>query len=96
LPNGAADVKALPIAYGRELCRSLGRVRAEPPAADLAVPLGRDELIADGPRPSDDGATWLGTAVLVRALGQDTARAVLTADRYVGIEVHSWQFRGRS
>ena len=65
------------------------------PAAGLAVPPGRDELIAYGPLPSDDGATWLGTAVLVRAPGPDTARAVLTADRYVGIEVHSWQFRGR-
>ena len=32
-------------------------------AADLAVPPGRDELIAYGPLLSDDGATWLGTAV---------------------------------
>ena len=45
---------------------------------------------------SDDDATWLGTAVLVRAPGPDTARAVLTADRYAGIEVHSWQLGGRS
>jgi len=45
---------------------------------------------------SDDDATWLGTAVLVRAPGPGTARAVLTADRYAGIEVHSWQLGGRS
>ncbi|PZH15340.1 hypothetical protein C1I97_08385 [Streptomyces sp. NTH33] len=61
-------------------------------AADLAVPPDRDELIAYGPLLSDDGATWLGTAALVRAPGPDTARAVLTPDRYADIEVHNWQF----
>jgi hypothetical protein len=66
------------------------------PAADLAVPPGRDELIAYGLLPSDYGTTWLGTAVLVRVPGPDTARAALTADRSAGIEVHSWQFGGRS
>lgn len=63
--------------------------------ADLEPPLETDELIAYGPLLSDDGATWLGTAALVRAPDRDTARAVLTADRYAGIEVHSWQFGGR-
>jgi len=65
------------------------------PGADLAVPPDRDELIAYGPLLSDDGAAWLGTAVLVRAQDQHAARAVLTVDRYAGIEVHSWQFGGR-
>ncbi|MEU9091657.1 YciI family protein [Streptomyces sp. NPDC087901] len=65
-------------------------------AADLAVPPGRDELIAYGPLLSDDGATWLGTAALVRAPDSETARSVLTSDRYAGIEVHNWQFGGRS
>ncbi len=65
------------------------------PAADLAVPPDRDELVAYGPLLSDNGATWLGTAVLVRARDPDTARAFLTPDRYAGVEVHSWQFGGR-
>jgi uncharacterized protein len=64
-------------------------------AADLAVPPGRDELVAYGPLLSDDGATWLGTAALVRASGPDQARAVLTWQRYAGIEVHRWAFGGR-
>ncbi|OEJ29199.1 hypothetical protein AR457_03130 [Streptomyces agglomeratus] len=64
-------------------------------AADLAVPQNGDELIAYGPLLSDDGTTWLGTAVLVRAPDPETARAVLTADRYAEIEVHRWQFGGR-
>ncbi|MBW5247796.1 YciI family protein [Streptomyces poriferorum] len=63
--------------------------------ADLAVPPRRDELIAYGPLLSDDGTTWLGTAALIRAPDPDTARAVLTPDRYAGIEVHTWEFGGR-
>ena len=65
------------------------------PAADLAVPSGSGELIAYGPLLSDDGAMWLGTAVLVRAPDPDKARAVLTPDWYADIEVHNWQFGGR-
>jgi uncharacterized protein YciI len=64
-------------------------------AADLAVPPGRDELIAYGPLLSDDGLTWLGTAALLRAPTADVARAVLSPGRYASIEVHRWQFGGR-
>jgi uncharacterized protein len=64
-------------------------------AADLEPRRGRDELIAYGPLLSDDGATWLGTAVLVRAPDRDSAGAVLTQDRYDGIEVHDWTSGGR-
>jgi uncharacterized protein YciI len=64
-------------------------------ASDLDLPPGQDELIAYGPLLSDDGATWLGTATLVRATGPEKARAILTADRYAAIEVHDWQFGGR-
>src|SRR6266536_1695480 len=48
------------------------------PAADIEAPYDPDELIAYGPLLSDDGATWLGTAALLRALDRDAARAVLT------------------
>lgn len=64
-------------------------------AADLAVPPDQDGLIAYGPLLSDDGATWVGTAVLVQASDPDKARAVLTPDRYADIEVHDWAFGGR-
>jgi hypothetical protein len=63
--------------------------------ADLVVPPGRDELIAYGPLLSDDGTTWLGTAVLLRAPDPDKACAILTPGDYADIEVHRWQFGGR-
>lgn len=63
--------------------------------ADLVVPPGRDDLVAYGPLLSDDGSAWLGTAALVRAPDQDSARAVLTAGAYADVEVHRWQFGGR-
>jgi hypothetical protein len=52
-------------------------------------------LIAHGPLLSDDGSAWLGTAMLVQASDPDTARGVLTSNRFVDIEVHNWQFGGR-
>jgi len=65
------------------------------PGADLAVPPGRDGLIAYGPLLSDDGASWLGTAALVQAQDPDVARAVLTPGGYACVEVHDWEFGGR-
>jgi uncharacterized protein len=79
----------------RYLVLGLGAEPAAGPAAGPAVPPDRDELIAYGPLLSDDGATWLGTAVLVRVPDPDAARGILTPDRYASIEVHNWQFGGR-
>jgi uncharacterized protein YciI len=78
----------------RYLVLGLGPTEPEA-AAGRAVPPDRDELIAYGPLLSDDGATWLGTAALLRAPDPDTARAILTPGRYAGLEVHNWQFGGR-
>jgi uncharacterized protein len=82
-PGGADDTKYLVLGLGTG------------PGADLAVPPDRDELIAYGPLLSDDGDTWLGTAVLVRAPDPDAAPAGLTPDRYADVEVHDWEFGGR-
>ncbi|MFF7604905.1 YciI family protein [Streptomyces parvulus] len=85
------DFPGGPTAGDRYLVLGLGAG----PGADLTVPPGRDELIAYGPLLSDDGATWLGTAALLRASDPDTARGCLTADHYAAVEVHHWQFGGR-
>lgn len=74
----------------RYLLLGLGSGTVEEP-----VPADREALIAFGPLLSDDGATWLGTAALVRAADPVSARAVLTPDRYADIEVHNWEFGGR-
>lgn len=80
----------------RYLVLGLGAPRPDDSAA--AAP-DLDDLIAYGPLLSDDGATWLGTAALLRAPGPEAARAVLSpgddAGRYADIEVHTWQFGGR-
>ncbi|MEU3214557.1 YciI family protein [Streptomyces sp. NPDC006971] len=65
------------------------------PGTGPDTPTGRDELIAYGPLLSDDGATWLGTAALVRAPDPDTARAALSPGLYADVEVHNWRFGGR-
>ena len=64
-------------------------------ATNLALTRHQDELIAFGPLLSDNGAGWLGTAVLIRAPDPETARAILLPDQYAAIEVHNWQFGGR-
>lgn len=64
--------------------------------ADTTPPPLPDDLIAYGPLLADDGSTWLGTAALLRAPDPDAARAILTPDRYATVEVHNWQFGGRS
>ena len=66
----------------------------EGPAVDERPPED-DGLIAYGPLLSDDGAAWLGTALLVQAGGTDAARALLTVERYAAVEVHHWEFGGR-
>ena len=65
------------------------------PGADLELPSDQDDLIAYGPLVSDDGATWLGTAALLRASSPEAAGAILTPGRYTDIEVRNWQFGGR-
>ncbi|QWF84013.1 YciI family protein [Amycolatopsis sp. CA-230715] len=73
----------------------LGLGAPKPATEDLSVPSEQDQLIAYGPLLSDDGATWLGTAALLRAPSPDAARAVLGAGEYAAVEVHRWQFGGR-
>ena len=64
-------------------------------AAQAAEPSPRDDLIACGPLLSDDGSMVLGAAVLLEAPDEEGAREVLDPARFVGIEVHQWDFGGR-
>lgn len=66
----------------------------EPTPGRLDLP-ENDALIAAGPLLSDDGAVMLGAAILLEAASEPAARAILSPDLYVGIEVHRWEFGGR-
>ncbi|RSM46335.1 hypothetical protein DMA12_11075 [Amycolatopsis balhimycina DSM 5908] len=84
------DFSGGPAGGNRYLVIGLGSgapVDLEPPA--------RADLIAYGPLLSDDGAAWLGTAVLLQAVDADAAGTVLTPGAYAAIEVHAWRFGGR-
>jgi hypothetical protein len=63
--------------------------------AGISLPVDAHELIAYGPLLSDDATAWVGTAALVGATDPETARSILTPDRYAAIEVHDWGFGGR-
>ncbi len=62
----------------------LGEPRATDSVPDATPPADTNQLVAYGPLLSDDGTTWLGTAVLLSAPGPDEARAVLTKSAYTG------------
>lgn len=85
------DFPGGPVGGNRYLVLALGAGEA----TDLAVPGDPDRLIAYGPLLSDDGAAWLGTALLVQASDPDAARGLLAVRRYADVEVHNWQFGGR-
>lgn len=63
---------------------------------DVNALTDRTELIAYGPLLTDDGQHGLGALALVRAQDAQTARTVLSRGRYPDLEVHGWQFGGRS
>jgi uncharacterized protein len=67
----------------------------------LGEPDHRDGFILHGPLLSDDGAEWLGSALLVQAPDRAAVEAMLAgapyarAGLYAGVELHDWQFGGR-
>lgn len=79
----------------RFLVLGFGDPRPIDAAPDATLPADADELIAYGPLLADDGTTWLGTAVLLRAADEWAARAVLAESAYAQLEVHPWRFGGR-
>ena len=61
----------------------------------------RDRLVVCGPLLSDDGSTWLGTAVAVERASRVAVEALLAeepfarAGLYDRVEIHPWRFGGR-
>jgi uncharacterized protein YciI len=73
------------------LVLGFGEPRPIQGAPDESPTVDTDRLIAVGPLLTDDGMTWLGSAVVLKAPTPDEARAVLTESAYAQVEVHSWQ-----
>jgi uncharacterized protein YciI len=61
----------------------------------------RERLIAYGPLVSQDGAEWVGTALLVELPDRDAAETMMRSEPYQrnglyeNVEIHDWQFGGR-
>ena len=79
----------------RYLVLGLGTARPSGGAIPDGEPSRRDDLIAYGPLLSDDGQSWLGTAVLAQVPDEAAARSLLTPEDYTEIEVHPWDYGGR-
>jgi uncharacterized protein YciI len=68
----------------------------------LGEPDHRDGFILHGPLLSDDGAEWVGSALLVQVRDRAAVQAMLAGAPYVqarlytSVEIHDWQFGGRS
>lgn len=76
----------------------LGHARTGAPAPGELVPAAyADRLIGCGPLLSDDGATWLGTAILVQLPDRAAVAAMMAPSRaaYAQVEIHPWRFGGR-
>jgi uncharacterized protein YciI len=52
-------------------------------------------LIGHGPLLSDDGADWLGTAMLVELPDRASVEKLVDPAPYTNVEIHNWQFGGR-
>jgi uncharacterized protein YciI len=67
----------------------------------FGVPGHRDRVILRGPLLSDDGAGWMGSALLVQLRDRAAVEAMLAGAPYVqaglyeSVEIHDWQFGGR-
>lgn len=68
---------------------------SEPGDADLEPGTQAEQLIAFGPLLSDDAARTIGAAALIEAPDADSARTILSPERFEGIEVHQWRPGGR-
>jgi uncharacterized protein len=98
----AGDHRFLILGHGKPgMTATLDELRDEHRRYIAAGGFG-DRLIACGPLLSDDGSGWAGTVMLAEFPGRATAEAILAgspyarAGLYYSIEVHSWQFGGRS
>jgi hypothetical protein len=98
--SDARDPRFLIIGLGQPGARPSGALEEE--HRRFLVDEGyEDRTILRGPLLSDDGAEWVGSAMLVELADRAATEAMVTAEPqasaglYSSLEIHDWQFGGR-
>jgi uncharacterized protein YciI len=101
-PAGLGDDRRfLVIGHGKPGVEAARQALGAPQRRWLGEPGHRDGFILHGPLLSDDGAGWVGSALLVQLRDRAAVHAMLAgapyvqAGLYASVEVHDWQFGGR-
>jgi uncharacterized protein YciI len=95
------DRRFLVIGHGQPGADATRRALAAAQRRWFGEPGHRDGVILRGPLLSDDGAGWVGSALLVQLRDRAAVEAMLAgapyarAGLYTSVELHDWQFGGR-
>jgi uncharacterized protein len=95
------DRRFLVIGHGRPGVEAARQALGAAQRRWLGEPGHRDGVILCGPLLSDDGAGWVGSALLVQLGDRGAVEAMLAGSPYVqaglyaSVEIHDWQFGGR-
>jgi uncharacterized protein YciI len=96
------DSRFLVIGHGRPGVDAARRALGGAQRRWFGEPGHLDGVILRGPLLTDDGAGWLGSALLLQLRDRATVEAMLAGAPYVqaglysSVEIHDWQFGGRS
>jgi uncharacterized protein len=97
-----ADRRFLVIGHGKPGVEAARQALEAAQRRWLGEPGHLDGFILHGPLLSDDGAAWAGSALLVQRHDRAALEAMLAGAPYVqarlytSVEIHDWQFGGRS
>ena len=95
------DRRFLVIGHGRPGVEATRQTLGAAQRRWFGQPGHRDGVILRGPLLSDDGAGWVGSALLVQLRDRAAVEAMLAGAPYVqgglyaSVEIHDWQFGGR-
>jgi uncharacterized protein len=95
------DRRFLVIGQGRRGVEGARQALGAAQRRGLGAPGHRDGVILRGPLLADDGAGWVGSALLVQLADRAAVEAMVAGAPYVqaglygSVEIHDWQFGGR-
>ena len=95
------DRRFLVIGHGKPGVEAARQALGAAQGRRFGEPGHRDRVILGGPLLADDGAGWVGSALLVQLRDRAAVEALLAgapsvrAGLYASVEIHDWQFGGR-